>query len=285
MRHLALRRTKQSKDKNGNPILDLPPNNVQLVSLEFGASEHAFYSAHHVRYKHEFESSIKNDSVMKNYCSILQELLRLRQICAHMALVRDAEDATSKLGEGDVIKNIEENGISKPRAIRLLGLMRDAGGVFCTECGTEMVPSGDGAAYEEEATVDKKPTRKTRKVIKSATASAACSDDEFATPTPSTGTRFIITRCQHLFCQGCFKTKVCANWPKLVTQNDRADCSICRTVITPAIDAVEIGPEELERAVADGADGDSGRKGKKSRVFEHSTKTLLVSDTSLYHYN
>lgn len=193
-----------------------------------------------------------------------------------MALVRDAEDVSSGAGGGDVIKNIEENGISKPRAIQLLGLMRDAGGVFCTECGTEMVPSGDGAAFEEEAIVDKKPTRKSRKVVKSATASAACSEDEFATPTPSTGIRFIITRCQHLFCQGCFKTKVCANWPKLVTQNDRADCSICRTVITPAIDAVEIGTEELERAVSDGAEGDSGKKGKKARVFEHSTKTLSV---------
>ena len=275
MRHLALRRTKQSKDKNGNPILDLPPNNVQLVSLEFGASEHAFYSAHHVRYKHEFENSIKSDSVMKNYCSILQELLRLRQICAHMALVRDAEDVTA--GGSDVIKNIEENGISKPRAIQLLGLMKDAGGVFCTECGTEMMTTGDGAMEEAtEATIDKKPTRKARKTAKSTTTSAACSEDEFATPTPSTGIRFIITRCQHLFCQACFKMKVCANWPKLVTQNDRADCSICGIVITPAIDAVEISADELERALSDSVEGESGKKGKKSRVFEHSTKTLLV---------
>lgn len=43
MRHLALRRTKASVDKDGKPILSLPPNNQKIVHLAFDPAEHAFY--------------------------------------------------------------------------------------------------------------------------------------------------------------------------------------------------------------------------------------------------
>lgn len=271
MRHIALRRTKQSKDKNGQPILDLPPNNLQLVSLTLGESEHAFYSSHHQRYKHDFKKAIENDSVLKNYCSILQELLRLRQICVHMALVRDAEDL-SVGEEGDVIKNIAAHGISKSRGIQLLGLMRDAGGAFCSECGTEMI-LGDGVNLEENDVEEKKPTKRSKKSVKSTTVSINNSEDDASLPS----TEFVITRCQHLFCQACFKSKICVGWPTHVKATDRVDCSICRIVMTPSIDAVPISSFEVERALAGAVEGETVKKGKKApRVFEHSTKTLYV---------
>lgn len=272
MRHLALRRTKQSKDKDGKPILDLPPNNLHLVTLEFGAAEHAFYSSHHTRYKHDFQKLVDTDTVMKNYCSILQELLRLRQICVHSALVRDAEDAVA----GDVDKHIEAHGISKSRAIQLLGLMRDAGGVFCSGCETELV-SGGVANLDERAEVEeRKPAGKSRRTTKSSTASAVCSEEESSTSPTQV---LVITRCKHVFCQPCFQQKVCKNWPKHVKAGDRAECSACQTEITLAIDAVQVGVDELARALVDAADGDLGtsKKAKKARVFEHSTKTVYVS--------
>lgn len=43
MRHLALRRTKASVDKDGKPILSLPPNTQKIVHLSFDPAEHAFY--------------------------------------------------------------------------------------------------------------------------------------------------------------------------------------------------------------------------------------------------
>ena len=277
MRHLALRRTKASVDKDGKPILDLPPNNQKVVHLAFDSAEHAFYSSHHNRYKHDFKKLEESDSVMKNYCSILQELLRLRQICVHMALVRDSEDLAQSggvNGGGDLVKNIEDHGISKPRAIQLLGLMRDAGGAQCSECGHDMLPVGLSTGVED-VEVDKKPAKKSRKLVKSATASAAPSEDESG----CSELKSIITRCQHLFCRACFRAKVCATWPH-VKADDRAACSVCRADLTPALDAVEIGARELERALEDAADGDllvaSGKKAKGTRFFEHSTKTKCV---------
>jgi len=126
MRYIALRRTKDTKDSQGKPILSLPPINNALVHLQFTEAERAFYASRHQRYKHDFAQMEANDSVMKNFCSILQELLKLRQICVHPALLQDTEDRTGANG-GDLVATIEAHGISKPRAIQLLALMRDAG--------------------------------------------------------------------------------------------------------------------------------------------------------------
>lgn len=233
---------------------------------------------------------------MKNYCSILQELLRLRQICVHMALVRDSEElvsagapATNGGGGGNLIATIEAHGISKPRAIQLLGLMKDAGGVECCECGHEMLPTNSGERIEDMEEGEKKPMKKrSKKLIPSATASAACSDDDSLTGSsasqsgmaPSALPRLVVTRCQHLFCRTCFRSKVYSLWPNSVKADDRAECSVCKTTITPAIDAVELGVEEVENALMAMVEGDAatkGKNGKKSknaaRLFEHSTKT------------
>ncbi|KAL8290052.1 hypothetical protein RQP46_002991 [Phenoliferia psychrophenolica] len=284
MRHLALRRTKASVDKDGKPILSLPPNNQKIVHLAFDPAEHAFYSSHHNRYKHDFKKLVESDSVMKNYCSILQELLRLRQICVHMSLVRDSEDLAGV--NGDVASNIDKHGISKPRAMQLLGLLRDAGGAQCCECGHDMIPAGAAAAAanDEMATepIDKKPPKKSRKTTKSATASAACSDnDQPAEPVDEL--KSVVTRCQHLFCRVCFRDKVYNNWPDNVGADDRASCTVCKADLTPALDAVEIGAREMERAFETAADEDlqaaSGKKVKGTRFFEHSTKTKsLIAD-------
>jgi len=282
MRHLCLRRTKQSVDKDGKPILSLPSNNQNVVPLAFDPAEHAFYNSHHLRYKHDFRKLEETDSVMKNYCSILQELLRLRQICVHMALVKDSEDGEG----GDVTKTIEDHGISKPRAIQLLALMRDAGGGQCAECGYEMLPAGTGDKTEAADEVEeKKPVRKARKVaaLKSATASANNSDaeaDGVASVVPPGEIVSVVTKCQHLFCQLCFRHKVCPEWPNEVKPEDRSLCPVCRAELITALDAVSIGAKELEKGLDEvdhlHRDTKGAKAGKGTRLFEHSTKTKAL---------
>ncbi|SCV70683.1 BQ2448_3445 [Microbotryum intermedium] len=286
MRHLALRRTKESTDKEGKPILSLPPNKSDLVELQFSPEEHAFYQVHHQRYKHDFAKLEETDSVMKNYCSILQELLRLRQICVHPALVRDSEDA--KIGGTDVVESIKQYGISKQRAIPLLLLLRDAGGGQCSECGTEMLPVGgsnDERAdeVEDESRMEKRAlAKKSRKTAKANVASAATSDadDGGGGPAAPNELRSVVTRCQHLFCRPCFISHTYSDWASPKAQ-DTAPCSVCKDLLKPVLDAVEIGATEFLRATQKAEKGDvkpSIKGGKKSadRVFEHSTKTLSV---------
>ena len=270
MRYLALRRTKDSKDKDGLPILSLPPNTQSNVYLTFDAAEHAFYSSRHARYKHDFKKLQDADTVMSNYCSILQEILRLRQICVHTALVRDAEDANA-LG-GDLSETIWKHGISKPRALQLVSLVREAGGAQCAECQYEFAPATSGLEQDDVDADEKKPTKKrSRKLPSSKQTSRQGSEDE-APGTPKEVTT-VVTRCQHLFCFCCFRARVTEHWPQ-VDPEERAMCTVCKTDFTPALDAVTLTMEEIAGYAGDG--GEDCAVHATSRLHEHSTKTRCV---------
>lgn len=290
MRYLALRRTKDTKDSEGKPILALPPVDHKQVWLNFSEAERAFYGSHHSRYKHDFEQLQETDSVMKNFCSILTELLKLRQICVHPALLQDSEDRAASAGEGggDLVATIEKHGISKARAIQLLALMRDAGGGDCSECGNSM-PSFARANVEElgddeDSKPGRKPAKKSRKAVVTQTASTSAATSEDDAASVNEDVPCVVTRCQHVFCATCFKRFVAPSWPD-VKSDFKAACRVCQTEIQPALEAVEIGAREFQRALERSADegpgvrgkGKKGKKASSSRLFEHSTKTRFVS--------
>ncbi|GAA5933630.1 hypothetical protein JCM3775_003757 [Rhodotorula graminis] len=292
MRYIALRRTKDTKDTQGKPILSLPPINNALVHLKFTEAERAFYASRHQRYKHDFAQMEANDSVMKNFCSILQELLKLRQICVHPALLQDTEDRSSANG-GDLVATIEAHGISKSRAIQLLALMRDAGGGDCSECGCAMqafsranVEDLNGAAADDDVKPGRKPPAKRARKTKTQTgATSVANSTEDDGGAVQDDVSAVVTRCQHVYCTPCFKLRVCPEWPD-VKGEEKVLCQVCAKEILPALDAVEIGPREYQKALERSADeglpatgkGKKGRKPKATRLFEHSTKTraLLV---------
>ena len=288
MRHLALRRTKQSTDKAGRPILSIPPKKEEVRYLTLDKQEEAFYVSHHRRYKHNFEVLEKTDSVLKNYCSILQEVLRLRQICAHMALVRDSEDRAlaSEGADGDIVAAITKYGLSRPRALRLLALMRDTGAAQCSECNIELASPGLNPAQddmEEDVKPKVKRTRKARS-SKKAENGTVKGDSEDNNVDPSAPCP-VLTRCQHLFCLPCFQKNVAVNYPDAVSNNEKVTCSICRDEITPIMDVVQVSATEIdtlnvEEDGKDGTDGKSAKGGKASdRLVEHSTKIrALASD-------
>ncbi|CAI5500457.1 unnamed protein product [Closterium sp. Naga37s-1] len=82
LKPLMLRRTKDSKDRNGQPILLLPPISFRVISCEFSAEERDFYDALHNKSKVKFDSFVAQGRVLHNYASILEMLLRLRQVGA-----------------------------------------------------------------------------------------------------------------------------------------------------------------------------------------------------------
>lgn len=277
MRHLALRRTKQSTDKEGKPILSIPPKKDEIRYLQLDEQEKAFYSSHHRRYKHNFEMLEKSDSLLRNYCSILQEVLRLRQICVHMALVRDSEDrAALAKGEdpSDVASAIQAHGLSRGRALRLLALMRDTGAAQCAECGAEMASGGLNDAQDAmEEETSKKKRAKTKKASKGGGGCSGAETDDNVNPS---GPRPVITRCQHIFCLTCFQRSVCTSFPDAVSATDRSICSICRDEISPVIDAVQVSASDIDMLNSGNEDEDtiSRRGGRKTenRLIEHSTK-------------
>lgn len=92
LRPIMLRRTKHSVDREGRPILVLPPANVQVIYCELTEAERDFYEALYKKSKVKFDKFVAEGRVLHNYASILELLLRLRQCCDHPFLVMSRGD-------------------------------------------------------------------------------------------------------------------------------------------------------------------------------------------------
>ncbi|MBW0485311.1 hypothetical protein O181_025026 [Austropuccinia psidii MF-1] len=248
MRHIALRRTKETVDKNGKPILTLPAKKDEIIYLDLNDEEKSIYSRYHQRSRQTFMTLKKEDTVLKNYCSILQELLRLRQICTHPGLVLDAEAQSGK--EFDSGRENGSTEFSKSKAIRLLILMRDTGATQCSECGREVIPTSATENIEEiedfkpfQVTGSKRGRRPnglgSRKKTKLHTS------DE--TEVKDSQLVLVITACQHLFCLECFREHLCGSSQKF--QQESVECSVCSQRLIVGKDIAEISPIELEKSI------------------------------------
>ncbi|KAF9606128.1 hypothetical protein IFM89_023181 [Coptis chinensis] len=92
LRPLMLRRTKDTKDKEGRPILVLPPTDIQVIECKQSEAERDFYEALFKRSKVQFDQFVAQGKVLHNYAHILELLLRLRQCCNHPFLVMSRAD-------------------------------------------------------------------------------------------------------------------------------------------------------------------------------------------------
>ncbi|KAK4586149.1 hypothetical protein RGQ29_023372 [Quercus rubra] len=93
LRPLMLRRTKETKDKEGRPILVLPPTDIQIIECEQSEAEHDFYDALFRKSKVQFDQFVAQGKVLHNFANILELLLRLRQCCNHPFLVMSRADS------------------------------------------------------------------------------------------------------------------------------------------------------------------------------------------------
>lgn len=92
LKRVMLRRTKNSTDKEGRPILTLPPATIEVKYCDLSEPEKDFYEALFRRSKVKFDQFVEQGKVLHNYASILELLLRLRQCCDHPFLVMSRGD-------------------------------------------------------------------------------------------------------------------------------------------------------------------------------------------------
>ncbi|KAA8492265.1 putative SWI/SNF-related matrix-associated actin-dependent regulator [Porphyridium purpureum] len=94
---ICLRRSKSDKDpETGLPILNLPPREVRVVSVDFGDEEREFYER--LRSRNDYAKLMKKGAeyIRHNYAHVLVMLLNLRQACCHPWLVADRYRGISK---------------------------------------------------------------------------------------------------------------------------------------------------------------------------------------------
>ncbi|KAG1816727.1 SNF2 family N-terminal domain-containing protein, partial [Suillus subaureus] len=116
LKPLLLRRTKQAR-LEGKLILQLPPKNIELVTLEFSADERQLYDDFEKKSHVQINRFIKRGTLLKKYalsyfCAMI---LRLRQLCCHpnLILAQEHEDPSVLMSD--------DKGREFARAIRVMG--------------------------------------------------------------------------------------------------------------------------------------------------------------------
>ncbi|KAG5351081.1 hypothetical protein C0989_008066 [Termitomyces sp. Mn162] len=161
MKCITLRRTKETKNQDGQNILALPPRRDELRLLKFCPEEQGIYDRFFNESKAEFTEMTSKNEVMKNYVGILQKILRLRQICDHFELVQGkGPDQTvsqeSTASYEDLVADISKDGLNATRAAAIFAILRESATTQCVECGGELcIPAdspGDGLEVEGPST-------------------------------------------------------------------------------------------------------------------------------------
>jgi SWI/SNF-related matrix-associated actin-dependent regulator of chromatin subfamily A3 len=222
-----------------------------MICLKLQENERAVYDSFYGESQAEFMSMARAD-VMKNYVNILQKILRLRQICDDVELMKGSKDGARydcAAQFEEAILAIEKDGINLERASAIFALQRETLTAQCAECGMELasLPSeggADAATDGDDVTTNGKRGKKSKAAT---SASGTRSSSECPTIHP------IVTRCTHLYCLCCFRAKVCADWPR-VSPEVKGNCSICQLEIFPAVDAIEVRSDGMDLKKKDGAD-------------------------------
>ena len=235
MKCITLRRTKETKTKTGEAILSLPPRKDELRLLRFEEQEQNIYDRFFSESKAEYKELSTKNEVMKNYVGILQKILRLRQICDHFELV-DGKGPSAEFGLNfeEIAEAITKEGLNASRANAIFSLIRESGTAQCVECGSELgAPTDSQQDNAIESSSCSAPKRGRKPKAGSSRVPTRQSSPAVARP--------ILSRCQHLFCMGCFHANTFPNWPN-VAQDVVRPCSICQTALAPT-DAIEVNPD------------------------------------------
>ncbi|KAK3313719.1 SNF2 family N-terminal domain-containing protein [Apodospora peruviana] len=97
---LVMRRTKDMKTPSGEPLVALPPKQVEIVDIELSKAERDVYDYVFTRAKRTFFANVEAGTVMKSFTSIFAQILRLRQTCCHPVLVRHQDLVADEVEAG-----------------------------------------------------------------------------------------------------------------------------------------------------------------------------------------
>ncbi|KAF5374992.1 hypothetical protein D9758_000446 [Tetrapyrgos nigripes] len=266
MKCITLRRTKESKTQDGQRILSLPPRKDEIRLLKFDDQEQEIYNQFFYESKAEFTEMSDKNEVMKNYVGILQKILRLRQICDHFELVEGKGwNADSASSFEDIVASIQKDGLNAARVTAIFGLLREAGTTQCVECGCELCSATEAAQDGFDVTEGASSKRsKKGKTNQSRGPTRASSP---AIP------RAIMTRCQHLFCLGCFQQGLFPGWPNAPPDSTNR-CPACQTNLS-STDALEVKADPAD-CKKKGLKREKRPKGGTSLQFHHSTKVKAL---------
>ena len=106
---LVMRRTKDMRTPDGQPLVPLPPKQIDVIDVELSKTERDVYDYIFTKAKRTFNKNMEAGTVMKAFTTIFAQILRLRQSCCHPILVRNK----------DIVADEEEAGAAADAATGL----------------------------------------------------------------------------------------------------------------------------------------------------------------------
>ncbi|TYJ56013.1 hypothetical protein B9479_003255 [Cryptococcus floricola] len=257
MRCCTLRRTKESHHEDGSKILNLPPRSERQMWLTLREDERQVYDERASRAKNKLGELKANNETSKIYVNMLQEVLRLRQICNHVDLAMLGpveEDYDGTIMDYEVAASgIEKHGLTQQRAVAVVCSQKEGEGANCVSCGFDFgewfpwIGLG-GVEEEKEKPKVKKLTNKP-----------------------------LMTKCLHLFCPSCFKNSVYPEYSKRSKTTVARACSCCNTMIRLPSDVIEVLPPDSADASEQALGEQVAKRGARKKYVRQPGEKLNLS--------
>lgn len=182
MEPVLLRRTKQMKDAQGKPLVELPPKEVIIEKLQFNKKQKLVYEELLKRAEKSFKSGLLSGDLLKKYSTILVHILRLRQVCCDNELLGTVDDNDEDLATGNN---------------KLIAESADLDSILpADDDDVEKV----GFSTEELTTITSNIAKKF--IVDGKLAPLECS---ICTTEPIETSVAVITECEHVFCKECLE--------------------------------------------------------------------------------
>jgi DNA repair protein RAD5 len=248
---LMLRRTKDTMTKDGQPILMLPPVETKVVEVDLSESERDFYNAVLARSMEVFDGFIRAGTASKSYIQIFSMLMRLRQVCDHIALTvkRTIDDDEWMMSAED---KRPTDGVTQTGSVSNLTTDTDALGKSFLDsllkkfCEKESTRNSPKRLTDEPDTPSKRPkdesyqSQVARALAEAIKEKSSHIDEECAIclDRPKID-EAVLTPCAHIFCRLCLVEVLRAGWEKsnepsmIVSKMGCPDgkCPVCQTKV------------------------------------------------------
>lgn len=179
MEPVFLRRTKQMKDLNGKPLVDLPPKEIIIERLKLSEAQDIVYKQLLNRAEDSVKLGLEHGDLLKKYSTILVNILRLRQVCCDVSLIGSQDENDEDLSNNNTMLNNE---------VDVATLLKD------------------GKNGDESKTFTESELQEATKIINERydfTKDDISLECSICTTEPIPLDKILFTECEHPFCKEC----------------------------------------------------------------------------------
>ncbi len=225
---IMIRRTKKTRDENGELILTLPEIDSKSVSVQFSPEERQFYEALYRKSFDIFKGFVRAGTASSSWLKIFSLLHRLRQTCSHVALT-----VKSHIDDEEWTSNITQSSLGSPKASAMKptdekeedsideSFLEDLLQKFKSmqNCKSE-VKSSEGEQHGNDNSNDEYAISVANMLNEAAQNDSSELTEECPICLENISmNESAITPCLHIFCKDCLKG--------FLTQNSRKSCPVC----------------------------------------------------------